>query len=204
MYSYVGDNLRVTDELKPLLRLGCCFELRLDANPSAVIRRGVIVAPQSLKPVWYEDISFVGGFSASEQILHEVLAQVPDHLRSRVTVCGIPETSFGKWKQTRVLDSVRLSCGEVVQTHKSKGQDSMVPQKRGRKAVIEKTPKTVKVTTDDLPCDVNEGDMEDLDPTNMGGDSALTVTYHACLDLLRSATKRIDQRLSALEALKKS
>jgi len=203
MKNYAGPDLRVGDDLKPLLHLGTCFELRLDSNSAAVIRRGVIVAPLSATPCWFDDISFVGGFGASEQILYDVFAQVPDHLRPRVVVCGILESGFSTWKDTRVLDDVRLTCGDSSGSKPVLKIDSCsdAPQKRGRKALYEKPPKIVKVAPECLPCDIEEADMEDLDATQSTTNEA-SVTYHVCRAMLIATKARIEERLNALEGRK--
>ena len=54
MQNFAGPDLRVGDDLKPLFRLGTCFELRLDNSSAAVIRRGVIeemLPPRSVAEV---------------------------------------------------------------------------------------------------------------------------------------------------------
>jgi len=194
MKSYSGPSLKASDNLSSLLQVGVCFQLTLDGNAHCLIRRGVVVAPQAPAPIWYDDGSFIGGFTTSAQKLFAVFDKVPPHLMSRVTVEPIPQNDLERWKKDRVLDCVKHSCGEPVCLRapfkgKKRGRK---PSSKPPKQKREMFPREESKGEDTLPVDYLESDFDDV--IHVHAHAALT--YELLLSLLRSTEQDILQRLT--------
>jgi len=206
MKSFAGPPLRLSDDLRPLLHLGTCFQLSIDGNSNAVLRRGVVVAPASTLPIWYDDCSFAGGFTTETQRLFQVDAKIPPHLSGRVLICPIPENEIEAWKTDRVVECVRQSCGEVVHQRRRRTvavrKDGEPRAKPGRKKKTEdedyqrpeRVPKEVPVDASTLSVEV---DFEDAE--NLLTDARATLTFSACMAYLKAAKDDVARRVLLLE-----
>jgi len=202
MFSYSGPPLTLDAPLAPLKKLGCSFQLIIDGNTNAILRRGVVVAPDSSTPMWFDDMSFVGGFTTDKQRLFSIEACIPESLVCRVTIVGVPEECFHKWKTERVVECVRQSCGEAVRVNKPKKDhpiDSKVIKRNvGRpKVKIElRAPKEKRIDLQDVPIDLDDvGIYEEIASDEISAEPQCVLTYSTCLSYLRAAQNDLLERL---------